>query len=80
MSISVNTSRSSTTALHREVGGVVEEVAHFLAKHIFMGHLFRIIHPLQYTFHSLSHSFTSVQFYKAFPVRQLKLSRIQFLT
>ena len=26
------------------------------------------IHPLQYTFHSLSHSFTSLEFYKAFLV------------
>ena len=38
------------------------------------------VHPLQYTFHSLSRSFTSLQFYEAFLIWQLKLNRIQFLT
>ena len=34
----------------------------FLCVHLFTN----CIHPLQYTCHSLSHSFTSLQFYKAF--------------
>ena len=38
------------------------------------------VRPLQYTLHSLSRSFTSFQFYKAFLFWQLKLSRIQFST